>query len=516
MTDIATKDKNQTDTEGQPIATEATGSDQSASVPDATAKSGAGKAAEANAAPELEIRLSRDKLAVLLTCPAPLEDLTPLLVRLDAELRGLGLPNLPDWDELEQLVRNLGGASDELVEAKLLEGEPPVPAIDGRIEWAKDFFTDGFKVDEETGAMDYWERLEDLSVHADDVLATVYPPIPGRPGRDLLGRTIKVDKPQKASIRLGPNVRQEEADDGVIVFLAGMNGRLRWADGVVAVDQVLTVRGNVGLETGHIRHPGAVMINGDILNGARIEAEGDVVVKGMLEPCWIIAGGNLTVQGGVVGSKEHLIELGGGLQAKYLLEVRVEAGDDIEVTNEITKSDVKTRGAVRIPKGRIVGSEVMARRGLEVGQAGGEGASSTTLISGVDFRLAVKLAEKKQRIKKLKRQIEKIQRTIEQVMDRKRALTTCEREAAKELLYKGRDVKAEMDELRAEARKLKEQAENGGQSGEDCSIKVLRTTYQDTFLQIGEAKKRVPRRIPVPRCYSARGEEIMVSPLEKE
>ena len=223
------------------------------------------------------------------------------------------------------------------------------------------------------------------SCYKDQRLARLIPPRCGTPGRDVLGGDINVADPLPATIRVGSNVRVEDQEDGSTAYYATFDGRIRWADGVLAVDDVYVIKGNVGLETGNIDHPGAVVIEGDIQAGASVTAKGDIIVKGMVEPSNVNASGKLVVNGGVVGRDGFKIELDGGLHAKYVLEATVLTGDDVEVSNEIDRANIKTRGRVVIPKGRITGGHVSARRGIDVGVAGADGLIPTVLSTGFDF-----------------------------------------------------------------------------------------------------------------------------------
>ncbi len=259
-------------------------------------------------------------------------------------------------------------------------GEHPRPPRDGELVWTRDFFATGWEVDEESGVMNFWEKLERRSVAQDEVVARIHPPVPGRPGLNVYGKAIGVAKPQQARLRAGKGV-QEATEDGLRVFRATVAGRVRLVSGVLSVDDVYTVKGDVSLETGNIHHTGCVTIGGDIKTGALVEADGDIVVKGMLEPCRIRCGGSLTVAGGIVGDEGYDIEVAGELHARYVSEATVRAGGDVHVVGEIAHSHVETTrpgAGARRPhrRGRHRGLEGHPRgrgRGQRLGQdpAGG-------------------------------------------------------------------------------------------------------------------------------------------------
>jgi uncharacterized protein (DUF342 family) len=460
--------------------------------------------------PEVLLEPTADGLTLLLTCSAPGEDPAPLLDALARALLDLGIPEPPSREELAERLTALADGPEPLVRAVLLEGQPAVPPVHERLEWAEDFFAEGFAADADTGAVDYWERREHLDVQGEQLLARVHPARSGTAGRDVFGREIPVEAAREVQIATGPEVRCEEESDGCRSFRATASGRLRWAGGTLAVDQVYTIRGDVSLETGNVRHPGAVVVTGDVKAGATIEAEGDVVVQGMVEPCDIRATGSLTVRGGVLGGEGHHIELGGGLQARYLNEVDVTAADDIVVVNEISRSQVRTRGSVQLPKGRITASEVTALRGILVEQAGGQGLSTTLLAAGVDHRLAGEVRQRREKITQLERRLEKIAAALETAR------------AAARQRPAGPDPQQQAGLARLEAEHARyRQAITGLERGiaewhrtvrEQARewIQVTRRTYPDTVLQIGEARTRIERLIEEPRRFTRHGREIFV------
>jgi hypothetical protein len=63
--------------------------------------------------------------------------------------------------------------------------------------------------------------------------------------------------------------------DGCVVYSASRDGRMRRADGILAVDDIYTIRGEVGLETGNVSHPGATVTDVRVLKRAYM----DTVVK---------------------------------------------------------------------------------------------------------------------------------------------------------------------------------------------------------------------------------------------
>ena len=345
--------------------------------------------------PEIYLRVTNDRMAVLLDCDVTIDNLEPLVdVTLD-ELSHLNLQSPPDRAQLKEQLRGELEKDPHLVDIVLIQGTPLIQPIDGRIEWAGDFFNTSFVVDEETGKIDYRRRTGESSIKEGDLLACIIPSVKGRDGRDVFGKKISMPPGKRPRIHAGENVRRDEEGNA---FYARASGRIRWMNNVVSVDRVYTVRGNVGLETGNISHPGALVVMKDVQEGSKIDVGGDIEVHGIIEAADIKAGGNLTVRGGIIGDNEHRIEVKGSIHAKFILDADVQAEGDIVVESEIVHSFLKTHGAVTITRGRIVGGEVIALGGIEAGQAGTSASIPTQLIAGEDYSRREEIKEKRKAI----------------------------------------------------------------------------------------------------------------------
>jgi uncharacterized protein (DUF342 family) len=388
-------------------------------------------------------------MAALLDCTVPNEGLDSLLTCIEVELISLHVANPPTREQLEQWMRHAAEKGSSLVNEVLLEGKRPIPPQDGTIEWTQDFFSSGFAVDEKTGAVDYRRRVEHLTVETGHLLARVTPPKDGEDGCDVFGRPIPAGNPKPERLCAGPNVRVDEKEDG-LYFYATSKGRLRWASNILAVDEVFHILGSVGLATGHVSHPGSVLIGGDVLAGSSVEAGGDVEVNGTVESADIQAGGNLHVHGGITGLGSQSIKVKGSVNAKFILEASIEANENIIVEREVVQSTLRTRGSLMMPRGRLVGGAVTALGGIVLREAGSDGLVPTLLIAAEDYALEDKLFQVKSQIGKLTRNLEKIHKKVDPLTSRATALNPKLRAAVEKLLAAAHEMEGEIERLRSE------------------------------------------------------------------
>ncbi len=457
--------------------------------------------------PEYELRISRDRVCIELDCPDPHTDVETTIARILADFKLLEIPEYPDAEILKNILATSCQLGQYLRDHVIMMGQKAIPSENGRLEWSQDYFAEGWAIDEETGNIDFWCKLERRSVKEDECLVRLYHPEEGTPGLNVFGNEIPVTKPSNVKLRSGKNIRLVEGEQ-YNSYHATCNGRVRFSDGTVAIDDVYVISGNVNLESGNIVHTGAVMIQGDVASGATIEADGDIMVKGMLEPCTIKCGGSLTVAGGIVGDEDHTIKISGDLLAKYVSEAIVDVVGDVMVGNEIAHSRVSCQGQVKVPKGRIAGGSTLAKKGIRVAEAGSTGASDTKLIAGVDHTLGEKLRWHDDKILKLEEAQEKIGAAIK-AGTRKRDLSQDEATVFEGLKRKNNHIAQAIADEHMLIQKLKVEALNTSV----LEIIVYKELWSGTKITLGTTKTVIRSSVLKPRLIKLQRKKVQILPL---
>jgi uncharacterized protein (DUF342 family) len=465
------------------------------------------QATATDAPPAFEVRLSGDKLSMYVSAPDPHANLEATATLIAAELPPLELAVDIGTDILSDLLAQACAPGEHLVDFPLLVGDMPVPPRDGEIQWQDDFFASGFALDEDRDKMDYWERAEKRAVEQDQLVAIVLQPLEGTPGRTLQGNEVPVPKPKPARLRAGKGIRTEDEDDRVL-YHAAVAGRLNHKDGTVSVDEVYTIRGNVSLETGNIKHTGALVVQGDVTEGATIECDGEIVIKGLVEPANITGGANLTVAGGIVGDPEHAITVAGDVQARYLNDVNLRCEGNVTVTSQIDHSEVLCCGRVEIPRGRIAGGKVMAYRGIQVGHAGSRGATGTTLIAGSDYRIEARQQAHRERMTKLQGAREQITDTLAKTLAQG-ALDEARRKVVEHLKSKIAQIdEALKTQAEAQNHELEEAARGGVRE-----VAVLLELWSGVTFRLGGSVAISDRSYDKPRLVTLRRDKVRILPM---
>lgn len=306
-------------------------------------------------------------------------------------------------------ARVSGTIAEEVVVAA---GTAPVPGEDARIEFLFERGPVAGNVTEDGASIDYHERCYLHRVLEGDLLARKIPATAGVPGRDVRGipvaakggKDVKIEVTGEASVSEDGLECHADAD-GVVVAVAG---------GKVGVFQEYTVPGDVDLHTGNLQMKGILKIQGWVREGFQVQATGDVLIGGGVEPSVVKTEANLFVHGGIVGDEKSVALSRGNLAAQYLESAQVHAGGDVSVHNGILNSQVTADGKVTVAQGKgyIVGGVVRAAKGVEVNELGSRAGVRTVIDVGLDGATRGKLTQMERDCAVYERNRQKISRTL--------------------------------------------------------------------------------------------------------
>jgi uncharacterized protein (DUF342 family) len=230
------------------------------------------------------------------------------------------------------------------------------------------------------GRIDLRDHGDVPQVAAGTVIARATPPVPGEPGTNVLGQSIPPQKAKETPLKLGKGV---ELSADKLSASATVDGRPTLSiTGVVSVYPEYEIKGDVDNSTGHVNFHGRVVVNGAVRAGFRVRC-GELVAH-EIEGAEIEAEGDVTVSGGII--RTH-IRTGGALRARYLHQSTVEALGDIVIGREVVDSRIETSGKFESPECVVLASRISAKNGIQAREIGSETATPCHLIGGVDERV---------------------------------------------------------------------------------------------------------------------------------
>ena len=212
---------------------------------------------------------------------------------------------------------------------------------------------------------------------AGELLAEKISAIHGEKGIDIFGRPVDPPAVKDAKLKCGPGTRM--SDDNLKLF-AKIEGQPSLAfGGKVSVMSDLVIKGDIGLQTGHVDFDGNVKVMGTVQSGFKVKA-GSIDAKEIHE-AEVIASEDVTVSGGINGAT---ITAGGIISAKYIAKTTISSFGDVAAQKEIIDSIIETSGSVLVRKGKIISSEIASKKGIESMDIGTDKSSPCKLKVGVD------------------------------------------------------------------------------------------------------------------------------------
>ena len=274
-------------------------------------------------------------------------------------------------------------------------------------------------------------KFRDLShlllVEPGDHLMRRYPPVQGSNGINIKGEVAFA--PPLADLKFAtdyPGATTSVSDPDLLV--ATLAGQPTLMGNGVGVNPVVTLE-KVDLSTGNIEFEGTLHVDGDVIAGMRIKVTGDVIIRGTLEAAEIIAGGNVSVDGGIVGHADNRpgshglppdtarIRCKGSVQAMFVENAHVEAGDSIFIERSVRQCELIALNDIIVGKAgsklsQIVGGTSQAKHLIRVLTLGSSSGIKTHIQIGHD-PYADDLIDTKERFLKAKHQeLEQVQKLL--------------------------------------------------------------------------------------------------------
>jgi uncharacterized protein (DUF342 family) len=254
------------------------------------------------------------------------------------------------------------------------------------------------------GSVDFFDLDLVENVSKGQVLCLITYPTEGTPGMSVKGRELKQTKGRPVPSYAGSNT--ELTEDGTAI-VSKINGQASFAGYRIQVNETLFVRGNIDSSTGNIKVVGNLVVSGMIMPGFKIEAGGDIEVRGIAESSTIKAGGNIKLQAGIIGSE---ITCDGDVRGRFIENCDLFVKGDI-TAEYIVGSAVKCGKNIRTMgnKAKIIGGSLMAGQNIEARVIGSPVGIQTRLEIGTDptvikrqQELTARIAELEKSVKSLK------------------------------------------------------------------------------------------------------------------
>lgn len=230
---------------------------------------------------------------------------------------------------------------------------------------------------DEDERVDFHNRQAFRLIAAGQRLGVVHPPTTGRAGRTVQGKPVNARTGRECDLKTDHTV---EIRDGEVIAL--VPGALRFDDHAISVMETLEISSGVDFSTGNVRFPGDVVVREHVRDCFRIEAAGDVTVRGTVEAAHIEAGRDAHLLGGMAGREKGTMVVGRDLTARYLGMVAGLVTRDAAVEREVVDCDLDVRGRFFGERCVIVGGRLSVMGACEVGEIGRDSGVRTEVLLG--------------------------------------------------------------------------------------------------------------------------------------
>lgn len=286
------------------------------------------------------------------------------------------------------------------------EGKPPRHGKDAEIEYF--FNTDPHAVPtlNVDGSVDFFNLNTINHCREGDLLAQIIPEDVGECGCNVAGVQIKPRNVKRATLRFGKNVALSE--DRMSIS-SEVNGCVTLVDGQVFVTDIYEVE-NVDNSTGNIDFDGSVQVNGNVCSGFSVNAQGNVIVRGVVEGASIYAEGDIVITRGMNGMSKGRLEAGGNIVAKFLENAQANAAGYISAES-ILYSRVMAGSEINVTgkRGFITGGHACAGMKISAKNLGANMGASTIVEVGVNPRMKAEFQALEDELMEIQKVIKKTQ-----------------------------------------------------------------------------------------------------------
>lgn len=306
---------------------------------------------------------------------------------------------------------------------EVARGSEPVPGENSRIEYKFKTNVEDINLveDKETGKIDYHNLNLVENVVAGQILAVRVPSTKGQAGATVTGRSLPAPDGRDLELPVGKNVKV--SDDGVQI-LSEINGQVVMAKGLISVEPIYEVGGDVGLATGNIVFLGTVLVRGSVQDGFSIKAAGNIDIRGSVGKAKLEAEGDIHLKQGLAGRDEAEIISGNNIYAKFIEHAKlVVAENDIIVSEGLIHS--KARAGKRVicngKRAMIVGGHILAGEEVNAKTIGSQSYTETLIEVGIDPKSREEYVSLEEERKELKDKLKEVSLNLNTLTDQKKS-----------------------------------------------------------------------------------------------
>jgi hypothetical protein len=428
----------------------------------------------------------------------------------------------------EQLIKLAKQAAEapagSMVKCEIAHGKLPTEGKNSYIKFLVESAQDRILKPRERddGSVDMRDLGDIICVKIGDPLAKKIPLTNGIPGYTVTGDILDSKPGTDIEMVVGEGTALSPKNSNLLV--STLVGLPRIIEKGMEVDGVYHLK-NVDVGTGHVKFTGSVIIDGDIGEGMKVVATGDISIGGFVESATLDAGGDITIGKGIIGKKQEVesvdiskinlsahIKARGKVFAKYCQYTDITC-DSLRIENQIIHSIVKVNKTVWVGReekanGKLIAGYISAGESVHAGTIGAT-SGSMTIITFADkmHDCLAKILEVDQAVKAESDTLLGLKDTVIQL--KKRPNNKIKPEIIAKVISTYHYHSKKMAEFSAEKESYKEQLQQYMTSG---SVEASQKVYHGVQVIIGEYHDKT-RREYGPSRFIYKDQKVHIEPL---
>lgn len=369
--------------------------------------------------------------------------------------------------------QSIDEASGVIIKGVIALGKQPINGKNARIKQLVQCAQDRIlrPKEREDGSVDMRDLGDIICVRIGEPLAQVIPLTEGIKGYTVTGVALEPNPGEDIQITAGEGTVISPKNKNVLI--STLIGLPRSIENGMEIDEVYKLK-NVDVTTGHIKFEGSVIIDGDVCEGMKVFAKGDITIGGFVESAQLEAGGDITIVGGIIGKKQEVEDLSttditmsvnikaeGNVYAKYCQYSDITC-NILRIENQLMHSIIHVNdklwvGSEDKANGKLIAGYINAINSVHAGTVGATAGSSTTItfdrkirdfrnkLNEIDERLKIE-TDKTQGLKVATNKLKALPKDKAKPEMLKKVVSTYQFHARKmgEILIEKENVEAEM------------------------------------------------------------------------
>lgn len=327
------------------------------------------------------------------------------------------------------------------------------------------------------GEIDYRERNMFIGVNKDQLIAVRVPPSPGSPGRDIFGAPVAQTPGKDLALKVTDDASFDPESGEIRASRAGVLSMV--SEGSVKVCSRQIISRDVDFTTGNIVSRDALEIRGSVRPKFRVNALGDILIRGNIEKAQIRSDSNVVVKAGMVGD-HAVIRSRGDVDIQFLENGRIFAGGSILVRRSGYYCRMHAGANLHSePAARFIASQLVAAGSITVGTVGSDNADPSLLAAAVSPEQLQRFFELRRTLAAQTEAIAALQQLVGPEADS---------EELEELLAEHEESRQQFASLNLIVPKDREPEDQGLSHALACTIVVRGKVFAGTEIRIGNSR----------------------------